>query len=335
MAHRVATSRRGRCEDLANADRIEKLEGPKVPPKAPPHHPIDIVDRVGDVRGHPRRVDEGRRKRFAQKLSSLVARIEQHADALLHVVDVLGRFKRGHARGLTWTVFEGLEIERPDFAFARSTLPPFVKASACFFPQQTLVEHALQERRHGKRGPIGLTWQSLGEVAHDVRQDVDAGDVHRAKGGAPRAAECRTGDRVDLFNRVTAAGDGFKRADNTVQGDVVADEVWRVFRDDDALAKMMVGEPGDRRRDSRIGFERRDQFEKTQIPWWIEEMCSDPMASKVIAASLREHADRDTRRVGADDGSRAAGLVDPREQLLFDVESFDHGLDNPVRRGEP
>ena len=84
--------------------------------------------------------------------------------------------------------------------------------------------------------------KSLGEVAHHVRQDVDAGDVHRAKRGAARPAERRSGDRVDLFDRVAAARDRFERADDAVECDVVADEVRRVFRDDDALAEMMVGE---------------------------------------------------------------------------------------------
>ena len=47
--------------------------------------------------------------------------------------------------------------------------------------------------------------QALGEVARDVRQHVDARDVHRPERRALRAADRRTGDRVDLLDRVLAA----------------------------------------------------------------------------------------------------------------------------------
>ncbi len=70
----------------------------------------------------------------------------------------------------------------------------------------------------------------------------------------PGPAHHRTGDGVDLFDAVAAARDGFERAHDAVQRDVVADEVRRVLGDDDALAKMMVGELADGVHDRRICF---------------------------------------------------------------------------------
>ena len=60
----------------------------------------------------------------------------------------------------------------------------------------------------------------------------------------PGPAERRAGDRVDLLDGVAAARDRFERADDAVERDVVADEVRRVLRDDDALAEMVIGEVG-------------------------------------------------------------------------------------------
>ena len=91
---------------------------------------------------------------------------------------------------------------------------------------------------------------------NDVREDVDAGEIERPERGALRPSERRAGDRVDLLDRVGAGLDLLEDLHHAVERDVVADEVRRVLRDDDALAEVMIGEIRDTRR-RRPGWSRQ------------------------------------------------------------------------------
>ena len=99
------------------------------------------------------------------------------------------------------------------------------------------------------------------EVLRDVREDVDAGDVHRPERRALRPAERRPGDRVDLLDRVAAALERLQRQHHAVEPEVVGDEVRRVLRDDDALAEAVIGELRHALDDRRIGVGGRDDLD--------------------------------------------------------------------------
>ena len=167
-----------------------------------------------------------------------------------------------------------------------------------------------------------------------MRQHVDAGDVHRAERRAAGTAERGAGDRVDLLDRVLAAGERLERARHAVERDVVADEVRRVLRDDDALAEQVIAETRDGRDDRRIGFRGRDDLEQPQVARRVEEVRAEPVAAEVVGAAFGQRRDRNARRVRADDRSGPALLVDAREQLLLDVEPLDDRFDDPVASGD-
>ena len=142
-------------------------------------------------------------------------------------------------------------------------------------------------------------------------QDVDARDVHRAERRAFRPAERRSGDRVDLLDRVVTRRERAQRLDDAVQPDVVGDEVRRVLRDDDALAEREIREAGDARDDRRVRVGRRNHFEQSQIPRRVEEVRADPVPPEIVAPALAERGDGNTRRVGAHDRPAASGAIDP------------------------
>ena len=95
---------------------------------------------------------------------------------------------------------------------------------------------------------------------------------------------------------------------------MVADEVRRVLGDDDALAEMMIGEVGDRGDDGGIGLRRRNQLEQPQVARRVEEVRAQPVAAELVAAALRQRADRNARGVGADDRAGPARGLNPGEQ---------------------
>ena len=118
-------------------------------------------------------------------------------------------------------------------------------------------------------------------------EDVDAGNVHRAEGRAAGPAHGRSGDRVHFFDGVATAGDGLERAHDAVERDVIADEVRRVLRDDDALAQVVIGERADLLDDGGIGVSRRDDLEQPEVARRVEEVRAEPVLAEVVAAALR------------------------------------------------
>jgi hypothetical protein len=80
------------------------------------------------------------------------------------------------------------------------------------------------------------------ERARDVREDVHARDVHRAERRALRPADRRTGDRVDLLDRVIAGLERREHLHQPEHADAVGDEARDVLREHDALAEAHVGE---------------------------------------------------------------------------------------------
>ena len=92
-------------------------------------------------------------------------------------------------------------IERQDLGSAPALLA-LVESLARFLADPAALDRA--HVRHEARGSSTAV-----RFLRDVREHVDAGDVHRAERGALRPAERRAGDRVDLLDRVSA---GLERA---------------------------------------------------------------------------------------------------------------------------
>ena len=167
-----------------------------------------------------------------------------------------------------------------------------------------------------------------------MRQHVDAGDIHRPERRAAGTAERRSGNRVDLLDRVLAGRQHIERARDAVQADVVADEVRRVLRHHHALAEDVIAEPRHRRDDGGIGVGGRDDLEQAQVARRIEEVRAEPVPAEIVRSAFGDRRDRDARGVRADDRSGPALLVDLREQLLLDVEPLDDRFHDPVGLGD-
>ena len=219
-------------------------------------------------------------------------------------------------------------IEREDLAVRTFLVETLTGLGADPAARHKLLDNGRQREQR----PRFVVRQSLGKVADDVGEDVDAGDVDGAERCALRPADRGTRDRVDLLDREPAGGPGAKDLHHAVQADVIGDEVGRVLRNHHTLAEPMVGERGYRLDHLGIGRGRGDDLEQPQIPRRIEEVGAERVRPEAVGAALDDGRDRNAGSVGADDCVRRADRVDAREQRLLDVEAFDDGFDNPVAR---
>ncbi len=97
----------GRClfdadgfEDVANPEGVPCLERTELPAEAPPHRPVDIVNRVGNFRRRMRRVDESRPQGGPQKGADPVRSEEQRPDPFADIVNRFRGIEGGQLHGL-------------------------------------------------------------------------------------------------------------------------------------------------------------------------------------------------------------------------------------------
>ena len=178
---------------------------------------------------------------------------------------------------------------------------------------------------------IGIR-KSSGQIGRDIGEDVDPGDVHRAKRRAPRPANRGTRDRIDLVDADLAAVDRRQHTTHLEERDPIADEIRRVLRQHHGLAQANVGKvhDGGQRFGARVGG--RDDLEQAQISRRVEEMGADEVSSKRLAPSFGQGRNRNSRRVAAHNRVVPATGLDSLQQRALDVQSLDDGLDDPVGR---
>ena len=120
-----------------------------------------------------------------------------------------------------------------------------------------------------------------------------------------------------------------------INTDAVADEVRRVFRDDDALAEMHTPEMDHTSHEFGVGVRRGDHLEQLEIAGRIEEVRPHEATAERFRASLGDLVDGQPARVRRDDGVLAGGLLDAGHHLPLDVHSLEDGLDNPIGLSDP
>src|SRR5262249_40545087 len=109
-------------EHLAETDRIPDLKRTDLPSESPPHRPVHIVNRMGEVGGDARGVEQQWAERRPQKRADAVAAEKQGLRSLGDVLDRACRVERGEARRLTGAVRQAGGIERENLGAARTLL---------------------------------------------------------------------------------------------------------------------------------------------------------------------------------------------------------------------
>ena len=295
-----------RLEHVANAEGVPRLEWTELPAEAPPHRPIDIVDRVAMSGATRARVDERlarawragtRRPCRARRTASASARRRRRS------------ISRPRARRAAPTASAGSRASRDRASGSRRPPSGRIRGRSSRRPSRV--------RSESRRAPASRSVARSGSgrrVARfviDVAEHVDAGDVHGAERGALRPADRRSRDRVDLLDRILAGFERAQRLHDAEQGDAVGDEVGRVFRDDDALAEAAIERSARCARAtsasvSAVGITST----QPQVTRRIEEVGSEPVPPELVAPALGKRRDRNARGVGGHDRPRPPHPLD-------------------------
>ena len=108
-------------------------------------------------------------------------------------------FERGKARLLPRAIFHGGGIEREDFAVA-AFFDALVKAAAGLLAEPAAAYHVLHQRRNAVDFARFVVRGVVVDIAHDVREHVEADDVGGAEGGRLGPADGRAGAGVDFLD---------------------------------------------------------------------------------------------------------------------------------------
>ena len=293
-------------------------------------------DRVGDLGGDPRRVEERRRQRVAQELADLVAgRGTACGCARRRPRSIAPRRSRGRRGRLPR---RGMSSSRDRASGSRPLAVLLVEALARLGADPAALDQRADERRQRERAPASARRsRSAGCATTCARTSMPAMSIVRkvALFGRPIAGP---GDRVDLLDRVSPVAPAPRRSASAPNRPRrLAMKFGRVLRDDDALAEPPVGELGDAADDRRIGVGGRDDLEQVQVARRIEEVRAEPVLPERVGPAFGDARERNAGGVRADDACRRAIALDAREQRLLDVEPLDDRLDDPVggaRAGE-
>ena len=134
-----------------------------------------------------------------------------------------------------------------------------------------------------------------------MQQDVESGEVGRAKGRALRATEERARERVYFVDREVGLHHPRHRGHHAVHAEPVRDEAGHVLRDDDALAEHHFAETARCVERVRRGVRRGNELEQVHVPRRIEKMHAEEMLLEGSTTAFDEHVHRNARRVRRDD----------------------------------
>ncbi len=177
--------------------------------------------------------------------------------------------------------------------------------------------------------------QHLSEILDDVRQHVQTNDIQRAEGRRLRQAHRRAGERVYLLDRVAALLHQAQHGQRHDGADAVADEIWRVFGDDDAFTQHDIAKARDGFYNFRQRLARGDDLQQLHVPRRVEEVRSQPVTPEIFAESFRDCSERDARGVGTDDRAGGTQGLHLPQQHAFDLEILRDRLDDPIAVFDP
>ena len=230
-------------------------------------------------------------------------------------------------------VFERLPVESEALVFFAVAALDFLVEAAFGLVAQPFLARASGGRSREGADRCARRGRSR-HVADDVAENVEADEIDGAEGRGARPAHGLSGERVDFFDGEVHLLHQAHDVEHGKCADAIADEVGRVFGEDDAFAQAHVAEVRDGVDQSAVGFGRWDQFEQAHVARRIEEVRAEPGAAEVVGESFGDFADGQAAGVGGDDGAGLADGFDLLQQRALDVEVLDDGFDDPVDVGQ-
>ena len=316
---------RGAFREGLHAHPVHEPEGAVAPSVAPFHGPVHRDDVVGNLGDAGRRVERRPAENAPQELRGLVGPGEDLREASAEVGRVRGGVYGGELGFLARAILEGLPVEGENVG-----ADLLVEARARLLAQETLFHHLLHELGHREHLSLRVFGHGRVQVLRDLHAHVDPGDVCRPEGRASGPPDGGTGQEVDLLHREIELDHGPKRRPEAERPDPVGDEVGRVLAADDPFAQDAVGEGLDLGDHRGIGLWPRDGLEQPQVARGVEEVRAQEAAAEGFGQVRRHLRDAEARGIARDDRRRLDQGRHLGEELLLDLEVFDHRLEHPV-----
>ena len=168
------------------------------------------------------------------------------------------------------------------------------------------------------------------DVVGDVSKNIQAHHIDGSKRRRFRTTNQRACEAIDFFNRETGALHQLHRLQGREQSDAIGNEVRCVLCTHCAFAQYNLGKLFEARQRLQIGFTRRNDFQQPHVTWRIEEVRSEPMFAKVVAAVFCKRCDGQTGRIRGNECSGLPHTIDHFQQFGLDRGVFNHGFNHPV-----
>ena len=237
-------------------------------------------------------------------------------------------------------VFQRLPIEGEAFVLFTCTLHLFVEAAFSFVAEPFSLQHLLVKIRQLEVAPLikrggRIARYRTGHVRDYVSQNIQAHQIDGAEGGRSRPSHSLPGQRVHIFNAQIHLLHQPHDVQHRKRSDAIADEVRRVFGENNALAEMNVAEVGNRVDGRAVGVGRRNEFQQPHVPRRIKEVCPKPRTAKIVGESFGNFPHGQPAGVGRNNGPGLADSFYLPQQSPLEIEVLDYRLDDPVHVGQP
>ncbi len=321
---------------LLDPDGVPGLEGPQRVVIAPLHGVVDLHDGVRDLGDAVGGVDEVVAEVLAGQFGRGVLAVEDHLHGLLHGGLGLLRRADGLVLGLAGGhVVQGLHVDGQLEFLTLGVLGLLVETALGLVAEPLLLDHGLDEVGRDEEVAALVLRQGLVEVRHDVVGRVEAHEVDRPEDGRAGPAQGGADDGVDVLDLHALGKHEVHGVGHVEDADAVGDEVGHVLADDDALAEHVLAEAAHVLDHFLLRLLAGDDLDELHVPRRVEEVDAQEPFLQALAQVRRDLADPDARGVGSHDAVGLHDLLHLREEVLFDFQVLDDGLDDEVHAREP
>ncbi len=163
-----------------------------------------------------------------------------------------------------------------------------------------------------------------------MEDDVEADHIQGSEYGGLGSSHGLTCYRVDFIDGVPILDHRSQSHRHPVRTDTVGDKVGGVFTEDDAFSEDIFPKSRHGLNDVRVGAFDGNDFQKPHVPRGIEKMGPQEALFERGWHVFGHGGHGNPRGVGADYGVRREVGLQFLEEVSFDGQILDDGLNNPV-----
>ena len=243
---------------------------------------------------------------------------------------LLGFFGEWQVQAWRLHVFRGLEAQ-----YLAPGIDLAVKSLALFITGLAVSDHLRHQRNFRGLGMkrIGIR-QDIDQALHHVGHQVDSDQVVKTENTGFRYSHGTTKNGVGLERRQPLFERSLQRALDRENPDPVTEKSGRIATGYDTFTQLLFAEITQQVDDGRVGVLAAHQFEQAHETYRVKKVGDGKALAKRMRHVFDQQSNRDRRCIRCDNGFVLTHGVKALVQILLDIETFDHGLGDPVAVGE-